>query len=200
MATGAPAQPLPRHTPTVSAQSVMAAILVVAAALVIVAVVALVAGIVPADRVPNLATSPQLVGHALIVAAAALALIGTIRDAEGYMAGVWVMSTLGPWIAASTAVVTYIVTDGDHGPIERQFAAAYNGIAAALAFIAAMAFLGRQLSRPQRAQPRTWEGLIDRLAQLKARVNATFLAGMGRFRRPRRSAATGRSATRPGRS
>ena len=179
MATGAPAQPLPRHTPTVSPQSVMTAILVVAAALAALALVALVAGLVPADRVPSLAASPQLIGHALIVAAAALALIGTVRDAEGYMAGVWVVSTLGPWIAASTAVVTYIVTNGEQGSVEIQFAAAYNGIAAALAFIAAMAFLGRQLSRPQRAQPRTWEGLIDRLAQLKARVNATFPAGDG---------------------
>ena len=179
MATGAPAQPLPRHTPTVSPQSVTAAILVVVAALVVLALVALVAGLVPADRLPNLATSPQLIGHALLVAAAVLALIGTIRDAEGYMAGVWVMSTLGPWIAASTAVVTYIVTDHSDGSIAVRFAAAYNGIAAALAFIAAMAFLGRQLSRPERAQPRTWEGLIDRLAQLKARIDATFPPDLG---------------------
>jgi hypothetical protein len=175
MATGAPAQPLSRHTPTVTPQSVTAAILIAAAALLVVlAIVALVTGVVPADRVPSLVASPQLIGHALIATAILLALIGTIRDAEGYMAGVWVVSTLGPWIAASTAVVTYLVSDGANRPIEVKFAAAYNGIAAALAFIAAIAFLGRQLSRPQRAQPRTWEGLVDRLAQLKARINATF--------------------------
>ncbi len=158
MATGAPAQPLPRHTPTVSSQAITAAILIVAGAVLILAAMALVAGVVPAERLPNLSTSPQLIGHALIAAAIVLALIGTIHDAEGYMAGVWVASTLGPWIAASTAVVTYLVTGGAERSIDVKFAAAYNGVAAALAFVAAVAFLGRQLSRPQRAQPRTWEG------------------------------------------
>jgi hypothetical protein len=121
-------------------------------------------------EVPNLSTQPQLVGHLLLASAVLLATVGLLHDAEGYLAGTWIVSTMGPWIAAAVGIGTYILTDGWAQDTNVRFAAAYNGIAAAVAAIAGLAFLGRQLSRPDRAQPRTWESLVDRQVQLQARL------------------------------
>ncbi len=123
-------------------------------------------------EVPSLSTQPQLVGHLLLASAVILATVGLLHDSEGYLAGLWVVSTMGPWIAAAVGIGTYILTAGWDMSVNVRFAAAYNGIAAATAALAALAFLGRQLSRPERAQPRTWEGLVDRQTQLQARIIA----------------------------
>ena len=123
-------------------------------------------------EVPNLSTQPQLVGHLLLASAVILATVGLLHDSEGYLAGLWVVSTMGPWIAAAVGIGTYILTAGWDMSVNVRFAAAYNGVAAATAALAALAFLGRQLSRPERAQPRTWEGLVDRQTQLQARIIA----------------------------
>src|SRR5262245_21753291 len=128
-------------------------------------------------EVPNLNAQPQLVGHLLIASAAILATVGLIHDSEGYLAGTWVVSTMGPWIAAAVAIGTYLLTSGWAEDVDIRFAAAYNGIAAAIAAVAGLAFLGRQLSRPDRAQPRTWESLVDRQTQLRARLEAMQSSG-----------------------
>src|SRR5262245_49067860 len=97
---------------------------------------------------PNLATQPQLVGHLLLASAVILATVGVLHDAEGYLAGIWTVSTMGPWIAAAVGIGTYILTQGWSAETTVKFAAAYNGVAAATAAVAGLAFLGRQLSRP----------------------------------------------------
>ena len=79
---------------------------------------------------------------------------------------------MGPWIAAAVGIGTYLLTAGWDMSVNVRFAAAYNGVAAAMAAVAGLAFLGRQLSRPDRAQPRTWESLVDRQTQLQARIEA----------------------------
>jgi hypothetical protein len=128
-------------------------------------------------EVPSLSAQPQLVGHLLLASAVILATVGVLLDSEGYLAGLWVVSTMGPWIAAAVGIGTYILTAGWEASVNIRFAAAYNGIAAAIAAIAALAFLGRLLSRPERAQPRTWESLIDRKTQLRARIVAMSKSG-----------------------
>jgi hypothetical protein len=128
-------------------------------------------------EVPNLNAQPQIVGHLLIAAAAILAAVGLLHDPEGYLAGTWVVSTMGPWIAAAVAIGTYLLTAGWGEEVGVRFAAAYNGIAAAIVAVAGLAFLGRQLSRPDRAQPRTWESLVDRQTQLHARLEAMEQGG-----------------------
>lgn len=147
-------------------------------ALVAVAIVVLVAvggaillpGTATGGKLPDIATEPQVVGHALLGAGVILAAAGVIFYGEGYLAGVWLVSTLWPWTAAAGTVVAVFLTDATKAPgIELKIGAVYDGVALALAFVAGVAFLGRVLCRPNRAQPRIWDGLQDRYSQLKAR-------------------------------
>jgi hypothetical protein len=152
---------------TSSRQRVLAGLFAVA----VVAVVAWVAiaSLPQGPELPQLAASPEMAGHVLIVLAAILALGGIAAYREGYLAGIWLVSTLGPWAAASVSVITYLLTDAESKGIGIQGAAVYNGVAAGLAAVAALAFLGRELSEPRRAQARTYDSLRDRYAQLRER-------------------------------
>ena len=82
-------------------------------------------------EVPNLNAQPQIVGHLLLASAVILATVGVLHDAEGYLAGTWVVSTMGPWIAAAVGIGSYILTTGWDMSVNVRFAAAYNGVAAA---------------------------------------------------------------------
>ena len=158
-------------------QRVAAIVAAVAVVLVVLAVIAAIT-VVPSDRLPNLIASPQLVGHAALAVAIVLAGIGVLAFGEGYLAGVWIVSSLIAWTAAAGSVVVYLATGaaGTDKGFDIRFAAVYDGVAIALVALAALAFLGREVCRPTRAQPRIWDSIQDRHSQLHARYEALVKA------------------------
>jgi hypothetical protein len=120
-------------------------------------------------QLPDLATDPQVLGHVLMAAAAILAIVGLVFFGDGYIAGAWVVSTLWAWTAAAGTVVTFLLTGPAEADVATRMATVYDGVALGLALVAGLAFLGRELSRPYRAQARTWDGLRDRHADVVIR-------------------------------
>ena len=143
----------------------VAGIAVVAVTLAVIAAIA----VVPNDQLPNLVASPQLVGHVAMAVAIVVAGIGILAFGEGYLAGVWVVASLIAWTAAAGSVVVYLATGAAGKGFDVRFASVYDGVAIALAVLAALAFLGREVCRPRRAQARIWDGIQDRHSQLWAR-------------------------------
>jgi hypothetical protein len=131
----------------------------------------LLASMLPRLVVPlDLRSSPELIGHVLIVIALAVAIGGLIvYEVDGYLAGIFVVFAIGPAAGGVVAVMTYLLVGGEQQTMSIRAAAAYDGFAASVAAVAILALVGVQLSTPKRAQARTYDSLRDRYNQLLAR-------------------------------
>ena len=135
---------------------------------------------------PGLSMSVLQIANLLILATIAMFAVGAVGNGEGYLAGIWLTSTLSPWMLAIVTVIAYIMvnplqpgsTGGPPAPpdIETRLRCIYVGVAAALAFLAATGFVGRSVSGRSRAQAHFYDQLRDRRSQLRdrhTRLNAT---------------------------
>ena len=133
------------------------------------AAVFLVLAILEEGRLVELPGSLANIAHALVVGGVILLLAGSLLFGEGYVAGIWLTSTLMPWVAAVATIVAYLAWVGPSDPIGERIVAVYFGLAVTIVAVGAGGFLGRPLCRRERAQARTHDRLRDRYAQLRER-------------------------------
>ncbi len=113
------------------------------------------------------------IANILMLATIVLFAVGALGHSEGYLAGIWLTSTLTPWILAIVTVIAYLLASpaDPAGPPDllTRLRCIYVGLAAALAFQAAAGFFGRAVSGRSRAQAHVYDQLRDRRSQLRDR-------------------------------
>lgn len=122
------------------------------------------------------------IGSIFVLATVLLMGVGAMGSREGYLAGIWLVSVLSPWILAIVTVLAYLVVstikpaDGTNPAtlippdnLDARLRCLYVGISAAAAFLAAAGLLGRSIASRSRAQAHIYDQLRDRRSQLRDR-------------------------------
>ncbi len=97
--------------------------------------------------------------------------IGILAFGEGYLAGVWVVSSLIAWTPAAGSVVVYLAARAAGQGVRRQVRVRLRRRRdrARRRSPPSRSSVARS-ARPRRAQPRIWDSLRDRHSQLWARI------------------------------
>jgi hypothetical protein len=126
-------------------------------------------GLGTAARSASSGLGPEWLGAGLAVIGLLVVAIGSSIYGEEYLAGLWLVSTLAPGIAAAATVFAYFVLPAIPPTFAERAVVLYLGGGVTLVAVSCAAFLGRSLARRDRAQIRMYDRLRDRYSQLRDR-------------------------------